>query len=564
MKYGFAQMRIVTFCNKEDNEKYHNKQKVMSYEISPQIYTRTCLIDNKKKIAYNIYTPEESFPVLDTNEEGFILPNNKIEIGKRYAIKEEEKEKDIEYLYRKHLLKKSFKKEQIKSFFFTLFFSIILIGDTMKKLDLEKVKEISNLKKEPKWMCDFRINAYKKFIQLKNPTFGPKIKLDFDIINYYKKVSDDIYDDWQKVDKKIKNTFDDLGLIEAEKKYLGGVGAQFESEVVYHNMIKELEDKNVIFCDTDTALKKYPDLFKEYFNNLVKYDENKYTALNGAVWSGGTFIYVPPNTTLDRPLQSYFRINSKNMGQFERTIIIVDEGSDLHYMEGCTAPTYTSDSLHAAVVEIYVKKNAKCRYTTIQNWSSDVYNLVTKRAIVEEGGLMEWIDGNVGSKINMKYPCCILNGKYAKGNCISIAVAKENQIQDTGAKMIHLAPNTTSNIISKSIAVKGGEADYRGTVNINKKALNSKATVKCDTIIVDDESTSDTIPINIVSNNNSFIEHEATVSKISQDKLFYLMSRGINEEKAKELIIMGFIDRFREELPMEYAVELNNLLKNYF
>ncbi len=434
----------------------------------------------------------------------------------------------------------------------------------MKKLDLEKVKEISNLKKEPKWMCDFRINAYKKFTQLKNPTFGPKIKLDFDIINYYKKVSDDIYDDWQKVDKKIKNTFDDLGLIEAEKKYLGGVGAQFESEVVYHNMIKELEDKNVIFCDTDTALKKYPDLFKEYFNNLVKYDENKYTALNGAVWSGGTFIYVPPNTTLDRPLQSYFRINSKNMGQFERTIIIVDEGSDLHYMEGCTAPTYTSDSLHAAVVEIYVKKNAKCRYTTIQNWSSDVYNLVTKRAIVEEGGLMEWIDGNVGSKINMKYPCCILNGKYAKGNCISIAVAKENQIQDTGAKMIHLAPNTTSNIISKSIAVKGGEADYRGTVNINKKALNSKATVKCDTIIVDDESTSDTIPINIVSNNNSFIEHEATVSKISQDKLFYLMSRGINEEKAKELIIMGFIDRFREELPMEYAVELNNLLKNYF
>ena len=434
----------------------------------------------------------------------------------------------------------------------------------MKKLDLEKVKEISNLKKEPKWMCDFSINAYKKFTQLKNPTFGPKIKLDFDIINYYKKVSDDIYDDWQKVDKKIKNTFDDLGLIEAEKKYLGGVGAQFESEVVYHNMIKELEDKNVIFCDTDTALKKYPDLFKEYFNNLVKYDENKYTALNGAVWSGGTFIYVPPNTTLDRPLQSYFRINSKNMGQFERTIIVVDEGSDLHYMEGCTAPTYTSDSLHAAVVEIYVKKNAKCRYTTIQNWSSDVYNLVTKRAIVEEGGLMEWIDGNVGSKINMKYPCCILNGKYAKGNCISIAVAKENQIQDTGAKMIHLAPNTTSNIISKSIAVKGGEADYRGTVNINKKAINSKATVKCDTIIVDDESTSDTIPINIVSNNNSFIEHEATVSKISQDKLFYLMSRGINEEKAKELIIMGFIDRFREELPMEYAVELNNLLKNYF
>lgn len=434
----------------------------------------------------------------------------------------------------------------------------------MKKLDLEKVKEISELKKEPKWMCDFRIKSYQKFVELKNPSFGPKLEIDFDIINYYKKVSDDIYDNWDKVDKKVKETFDDLGLIEAEKKYLGGVGAQFESEVVYHNMIKELEDKNIIFCDTDTALKKYPDLFKDYFNNLVKYDENKYTALNGAVWSGGTFIYIPPNTILDRPLQSYFRINSKNMGQFERTIIIVDEGSDLHYMEGCTAPTYTSDSLHAAVVEIYVKKNAKCRYTTIQNWSSDVYNLVTKRAIVEENGLMEWIDGNIGSKINMKYPCCILNGKKARGNCISIAVAKENQIQDTGAKMIHLAPNTTSNIISKSIAVKGGKADYRGTVNISKKAINSSSTIKCDTIIVDDESTSDTIPINIVSNNNSFIEHEATVSKISKDKLFYLMSRGINEEKAKELIIMGFIDRFREELPMEYAVELNNLLKNYF
>ena len=430
----------------------------------------------------------------------------------------------------------------------------------MKKLDLEKVKEISNLKKEPKWMCDFRINAYKKFTQLKNPTFGPKIKLDFDIINYYKKVSDDIYDDWQKVDKKIKNTFDDLGLIEAEKKYLGGVGAQFESEVVYHNMIKELEDKNVIFCDTDTALKKYPDLFKEYFNNLVKYDENKYTALNGAVWSGGTFIYVPPNTTLDRPLQSYFRINSKNMGQFERTIIIVDEGSDLHYMEGCTAPTYTSDSLHAAVVEIYVKKNAKCRYTTIQNWSSDVYNLVTKRAIVEENGLMEWIDGNVGSKTNMKYPCCILKGDNSRGSCITVAAAGKDQIQDSGAKMIHLGKNTKSNIVSKSIASSGGLATYRGEVKITKNATNSRAAVKCDTLIIDDISKSDTIPTNIVNNNTSFMEHEATVSKISEEKLFYLMSRGISEESAKELIIMGFMNEFREELPMEYAVELNRLL----
>ena len=388
--------------------------------------------------------------------------------------------------------------------------------------------------------------------------------IDFDSINFYKRVADEVKDNWNEVDKEVKDTFDKIGLIESEKKYLDGVGAQFESEVVYHNMIQELMDKNVIFCDTDTALKKYPDLFKEYFNNLVKYDENKYTALNGAVWSGGTFIYIPPHTKIDRPLQSYFRINSKNMGQFERTIIIVDEDSELHYMEGCTAPTYTSDSLHAAVVEIYVKKNAKCRYTTIQNWSGDVYNLVTKRAIVEENGLMEWIDGNIGSKINMKYPCCILNGKYAKGNCISIAVAKENQIQDTGAKMIHLAPYTKSNIINKSVSLGGGNASYRGTVHIIKKAEHSNSIIKCDTLILDDNSKSDTIPTNIVENQNSDLNHEATTSKISQEKLFYLMSRGLNEEKAKELVIMGFIDRFREELPMEYAVELNNLLKSYF
>ena len=283
-----------------------------------------------------------------------------------------------------------------------------------KTLNEEKVIEISNIKKEPKWMTEFRLKSYHKFIELENPSFGPKLDIDFDSINFYKRVADEVKDNWNEVDKEVKDTFDKIGLIESEKKYLDGVGAQFESEVVYHNMIQELMDKNVIFCDTDTALKKYPDLFKEYFNNLVKYDENKYTALNGAVWSGGTFIYIPPHTKIDRPLQSYFRINSKNMGQFERTIIIVDEDSELHYMEGCTAPTYTSDSLHAAVVEIYVKKNAKCRYTTIQNWSGDVYNLVTKRAIVEENGLMEWIDGNIGSKINMKYPCCILNGKYAK------------------------------------------------------------------------------------------------------------------------------------------------------
>ena len=431
-------------------------------------------------------------------------------------------------------------------------------------IDVSKVEQISKIKNEPKWMTEFRINAYKKFVELKNPIFGPEIKLDFSIINYYKRMDDKIHNDWNELPTNIKETFDKIGLPEAEKKYLAGVGAQYESEAIYHNMIKELEEKNVIFCDTDTALKKYPELFKEYFNKLVKYDENKYTALNGAVWSGGTFIYIPPHTKLDRPLQSYFRINSKNMGQFERTIIIVDEGSDLHYMEGCTAPTYTSDSLHAAVVEIYVKKNAKCRYTTIQNWSGDVYNLVTKRAFVEEDGLMEWIDGNIGSKVNMKYPSCILAGNGASGNCISIAVASSNQNQDTGAKMIHLAPNTTSNIISKSISANGGNASYRGTVRITKDAINSRSTVKCDTIIVDDISKSDTIPTNIVENNSSNIHHEATVSKIDEDQLFYLMSRGLNEDKAKELLIMGFIDRFREELPMEYAVELNALLKNYF
>lgn len=431
-------------------------------------------------------------------------------------------------------------------------------------LDINKVKSISKRKEEPQWMTDFRLEAYSKFNELGSPKFGPELKIDYDKINYYKILGDKIANDWDDVPQDIKDTFDKLGLPEAEQKYLSGVGAQWESEVIYHNMIQELVDKNVIFCDTDTALREHEELFKKYFNHLVKYDENKFTALNSAVWSGGTFIYVPPYTKIDRPLQSYFRLNSQNMGQFERTLIIVDEGSELHYMEGCTAPTYSTDSLHAAVVEIYVGKHSKCRYTTIQNWSNNVYNLVTKRALVKEHGHMEWIDGNIGSKVNMKYPSCILSEPYAKGDCISIAVATEGQIQDAGARMIHLAPNTTSNIISKSIAAKGGNSTYRGKVRISKKAINSKSTIKCDTIILDDKSKSDTIPINLVENNSSYIEHEATVSKISKEKLFYLMSRGISEEKAKELIIMGFIEKFREELPMEYAVELNALLKNYF
>lgn len=435
----------------------------------------------------------------------------------------------------------------------------------IKGLDEEKVREISRLKDEPEWMCNFRLKAYQKFIDSSQPSFGPELKIDFDSITYYKtRASSKVEKSWDDVPQNVRDTFDKLGLPEAEKKYLAGIGAQYESEVVYHHMIEELEEKNILFCDTDTALKKYPELFEQYFNHLVNVNENKYTALNGAVWSGGTFIYVPPYTKIDRPLQSYFRLNSANMGQFERTLIIVDEGAELHYMEGCTAPTYSEDSLHAAVVEIFVGKNAKCRYTTIQNWSSDVYNLVTKRAKVEENGLMEWIDGNIGSKANMKYPGCILAGPYAKGRCISIAVASKGQIQDAGSRMIHLAPYTTSDIISKSIAANGGESNYRGTVRITKEAHHSQAMIKCDTIILDEESKSDTIPKNIVENNSSQLNHEATVAKISKDKLFYLMSRGVSEEKAKELIIMGFIDRFREELPMEYAVELNALLKNYF
>ena len=433
-----------------------------------------------------------------------------------------------------------------------------------KGLSEEKVKEISKIKCEPEWMCDFRVKAYNEFINKSLPSFGPKIDIDFDNITYYKRIDDKVHSTWNNIDKKVKKTFDDIGVTSQEKEYLDGLGVQYDSEVIYHNMIKELNDKNVIFLDTDTALKKYPDLFKKYFNKLVKYDENKFTALNGAVWSGGTFIYIPPHTKLDRPLQSYFRINTKSMGQFERTLIIVDDDSELHYIEGCTAPTYTTDSLHAAVVEIYVGKNSKCRYTTIQNWANNVNNLVTKRAVIDDGGTMQWIDGNIGSKVNMKYPACILRGDNSKGECISVAIASENQIQDTGAKMIHLGKNTESKIIAKSIARSSGNASYRGLVSIEKDAINSKASVKCDTILLDPYSKSDIIPTNICKNESSKIEHEATVSKIDEDKLFYLMSRGIDEEKAIELSIIGFIEEFTEELPLEYAVELNNLLKNNF
>ncbi len=428
----------------------------------------------------------------------------------------------------------------------------------MKKvLNEELIRWVSNKKHEPTFMLDFRLQSFKKFMELDNPNFGPKIDIDFNNINYYKSDAN-LENDWEKVDKHIKNTFCKLGVIEAENNYLLGVTNQYESEVVYHNV--KGNDK-IIFTSTDDALQKYPELFKKYFNTLVKYDENKFTALNGALWSGGSFIYIPPHTKLDRPLQSYFRIESESLGQFERTIIIVDDDSELEYIEGCTAKSYSKNSLHAGVVEIFVGKNSKVRYSTIQNWSKDVNNLVTKRAIVLEGGHMEWIDGNIGSCITMKYPSCILKGDNSSGRSMSIAYAKDNQQLDAGAKMIHLGKNTTSTIISKSISESGGVANYRGLVKIAKDAINSSAFVKCDTLILDRLSKSDTYPTNILLNNQSILEHEATISKISEEKLYYLMSKGLSENKAKELIVTGFISDFKEELPLEYAVEINRLLK---
>mgnify|MGYP004628191687 FL=1 len=425
------------------------------------------------------------------------------------------------------------------------------------KLNKEFITKVSKLKNEPEWMLEFRLKSFEKFLELDNPNFGPHIDIDFDNINYYKKELD-LTDDWNKVDDNLRNTFKNLGVIDAENNYLCGVSNQVESEVFYH----KLKDNNgVIFLSTDEALKEYPEMFKEYFNSLVKYDENKYTALNGCLWSGGSFIYIPKGVKLDRPLQSYFRINSVTMGQFERTIIIVDEGAELSYIEGCTAESHSQNSLHAGVVEIFVKKDAKCKYSTIQNWSTDVYNLVTKRCIVDENGYMQWIDGNIGSGVTMKYPSCILKGDYSRANSISIAYAKENQRLDAGAKMIHLGKHTKSNIVSKSIASNGGLANYRGTVKISSNATDSVASVKCDTILLDNQSKSDTIPKNIVLNDSSVLEHEATVSKVSEEKLFYLMSKGLSEDAAKELIILGFISDFKKELPLEYAVELNRLLK---
>ncbi|MBP3732615.1 MAG: Fe-S cluster assembly protein SufB [Bacilli bacterium] len=426
----------------------------------------------------------------------------------------------------------------------------------------EVVRQISKLKNEPEWMLEFRLKAFKAFQEMPMPSFGPDLSiLNFDSYTYFTRMANGEAKSWDDVPETVKNTFQKLGIPEAEQKYLAGVSTQYESEVVYHNMLKEVEEKGVIFLSTDMGLKLYPEIFKKYFGTVVPIRDNKFSALNGACWSGGSFVYVPKGVHLEKPLQSYFRINNEKTGQFERTLIIVDEGADVHYVEGCTAPSYSKESLHSGVVEIIVLKNAKCRYSTVQNWSTNIVNLVTQRAICYEGASMDWIDGNVGSGTNMKYPAVILAGEGAKGTCISIAVAGKGQYQDAGSRMIHLASNTSSTIISKSIVKGGGVANYRGTVRHMKNAKNCRSHVECDTLILDEQSYSDTIPNNEVKNNTSYIEHEATVSKISEDQLFYLMSRGISEKDATQMIIMGFIEPFSKELPMEYAVELNQLIK---
>jgi len=436
------------------------------------------------------------------------------------------------------------------------------VFQTGKGLNEEVVRTISKMKGEPDWMLQFRLKALEQFLKMPLPRWGGNLDdLDFDDIQYYVKPSEKQGRTWEEVPEEIKATFDKLGIPEAEQKFLAGVSAQYESEVVYHNMQEDLKKQGVIFMDTDSALREHPDIFKEYFGTVVPYTDNKFAALNSAVWSGGSFIYVPKGVKCEVPLQAYFRINSENMGQFERTLIIADEGSFVHYVEGCTAPIYSTNSLHSAVVEIIVKKNARVRYTTIQNWAPNIYNLVTKRAVAEENATMEWVDGNIGSKLTMKYPAVVLKGRGAKGSVLSIAVAGKGQHQDAGAKMIHLAPETTSTIVSKSISKHGGKVTYRGLASFGRQAEGAKANIKCDTLILDNESTSDTIPYNEVMNDNITLEHEATVSKVSEDQLFYLMSRGLSEAEATQMIVMGFIEPFTKELPMEYAVEMNRLIK---
>ncbi|MGW5264036.1 Fe-S cluster assembly protein SufB [Microbispora sp. NPDC004025] len=437
-------------------------------------------------------------------------------------------------------------------------------GATARRgLSEEVVRDISALKNEPEWMLDLRLKGLRLFGKKPLPTWGSDLTgIDFDNIKYFVRSTEKQAASWDELPADIKNTYDKLGIPEAEKQRLiAGVAAQYESEVVYHKIREDLEEKGVIFVDTDTGLREHEELFKEYFGSVIPVGDNKFAALNTAVWSGGSFIYVPPNVHVEIPLQAYFRINTENMGQFERTLIIVDENSYVHYVEGCTAPIYSSDSLHSAVVEIIVKKGARCRYTTIQNWSNNVYNLVTKRAVAYEGATMEWIDGNIGSKVTMKYPAVYLMGEHAKGETLSVAFAGEGQHQDAGAKMVHLAPKTSSTIISKSVARGGGRTSYRGLVQIDEGAAGSASTVKCDALLVDQISRSDTYPYVDVREDDVSMGHEATVSKVSEDQLFYLMSRGLGEDEAMAMIVRGFVEPIARELPMEYALELNRLIE---
>lgn len=433
---------------------------------------------------------------------------------------------------------------------------------TKKGIDKEVIKAISHYKKEPQWLLDMRLEAYDKFLELKNPSWGADLSfIDFNDYIYFASVVDGVKKSWDDIPQKIKERFKALGIPEAEAKFLNGVHTQFDSDVVYGSVMKELEELGVIFCDIDSAAKNHPEIFRKYFAKLVPVNDNKYAALNTAVWSGGTFIYVPENVKLERPLQSYFRINSQSLGQFERTLIIVEKNASIHYIEGCTAPVYSSDNLHAAVVEVFVGENAKCRYTTIQNWSDNVLNLVTKRAWVAKNANMSWIDGNIGSRVNMKYPCSILAEPYASSQCISIALAKSGVVQDAGAKMIHLAPHTRSHIISKAVGYGTGDSRYRGLVKILPEATNSSSKVECDTLLLDETARSDTFPLELVLNSSSTLNHEAKITKINAEQLFYLTSKGISEEEAEQLIVFGFLKEFTDELPMEYAAELNRLIK---
>ncbi len=437
-------------------------------------------------------------------------------------------------------------------------------GATARRgLSVEVVEDISGRKSEPAWMRELRLKSLRLFDKKPMPSWGSDLSgIDFQNIKYFVKSTEKQATSWEELPEDIKNTYDRLGIPEAEKQRLvAGVAAQYESEVVYHQIREDLEEKGVIFVDTDSGLRDHEDLFREHFATVIPAGDNKFAALNTAVWSGGSFIYVPPGVHVDIPLQAYFRINTENMGQFERTLIIADEGSSVHYVEGCTAPIYTSDSLHSAVVEIIVKKNARVRYTTIQNWSNNVYNLVTKRATCAAGATMEWIDGNIGSKVTMKYPAVFLMGEHARGETLSIAFAGEGQHQDAGSKMVHAAPNTSSSIVSKSVARGGGRTSYRGLVQINEGAHGSKSSVVCDALLVDNISRSDTYPYVDIREDDVQMGHEATVSKVSEDQMFYLMSRGLAQDEAMAMIVRGFVEPIAKELPMEYALELNRLIE---